>query len=65
MGGEFKGDVLGGGWVRFGEMGHSLCGKWDFNIKRFPKERVGCRVISRAMKEFSELLITVIILIYL
>lgn len=27
----------------------------DFNTVRFPEERLGCRVVSRAMEEFSEL----------
>lgn len=37
-----------------GKVGNTLGARGDFNTIRFPKERIGCTVVSRVMEEFLE-----------
>ncbi|KAH0712714.1 hypothetical protein KY285_008240 [Solanum tuberosum] len=44
-----KGDLSGRVRRWNGEVGHTLGARGNFNTIRFPKERIGCRVVSMLM----------------
>lgn len=60
-----KENYLGGVRCWYREMGYTLGVGGDFNTIRFPKERFGCRVISKALEEYSEFINNFLLLFFL